>query len=64
MWQPISTAPFERDLELAVIDESGVHSLVFPCRRAIVGWVNSQTGSHVPVNPTHWQIWITQHPSN
>jgi hypothetical protein len=29
-WQPITTAPFDRDLELAVIDYEGPHSLVFP----------------------------------
>jgi hypothetical protein len=60
MWKPITTAPFERDLELAVIDEEGVHSLVFPCRRAPAGWINSQNGSRVPVDPTHWQVWPEQ----
>jgi hypothetical protein len=30
MWQPISTAPFDRDPELAVIDTDGPHSVVFP----------------------------------
>lgn len=57
MWQPITTAPFGRDLELAVIDEQGVHSLVFACRRSMAGWVNAETGAPVPVNPTHWQRW-------
>jgi hypothetical protein len=32
-WQLIATVPFERDLELAVIDAHGLHTLVFPCRR-------------------------------
>ena len=27
-WQRINTAPFDRDLELAVIDYGGVHALV------------------------------------
>ena len=30
MWQPISTAPYERDLELAVMDKDEPHALVFP----------------------------------
>ena len=30
MWQPVSIAPFDRDLELAVIDPEGPHALVFP----------------------------------
>jgi hypothetical protein len=29
-WKPISSAPFDRDLELAVIDREGEHPLVFP----------------------------------
>ena len=33
MWQSIPSAPFDRDLELAVIDDDGTHALVFPCRR-------------------------------
>ena len=58
MWQSTATAPFDRDLELAVIDTAGeVHALVFPCRRVIFGWVNSQTGLRVYVRPTHWRDW-------
>jgi hypothetical protein len=29
-WQRIETAPFDRDLELAVLDADGPHVLVFP----------------------------------
>lgn len=43
-WKPIATAPFDRDLELAVIDSAGIHALSFPCRRAADGWVNVETG--------------------
>jgi hypothetical protein len=41
MWQPISTAPYDLDLELAVIDEGGPDMLVFPCRRVLDGWINT-----------------------
>jgi len=34
-WQTISTAPFHRDLELAVVAYDGTHVLVFPCRRTL-----------------------------
>ena len=43
-WQRISTAPFDRDLELAVFDTAGqVHALVFPCRRILGSWINAET---------------------
>jgi hypothetical protein len=29
MWHPISTAPYDRDLELPVIDQDGEHTLSF-----------------------------------
>ena len=38
-WQRIATAPFDRDLELAVIDAQGPHTLVFPCRRVLRVWM-------------------------
>ncbi|RQH15697.1 MULTISPECIES: hypothetical protein [Bradyrhizobium] len=57
MWQSATTAPFDRDLQLAVIDSTGEHALVFPCRRVLRGWINSQTGSPVHVFPTHWREW-------
>ena len=56
-WQPIATAPFDRVLELAVIDRHGEHALAFPCRRVLRGWANSETGDAVEVHPTHWREW-------
>ena len=56
-WQMISTAPFDRDLELAVIDAEGVHALVFPCRRVLHGWTKAGSNSSVNVHPTHWRDW-------
>ena len=57
MWQHVSTAPFERDLELAVIDGDGPHALVFPCRRILSGWMNVETKERLDVRPTHWREW-------
>jgi hypothetical protein len=57
VWQQISTAPVGCDLELAVIDGDGVHSLVFPCKRRTDGWIKSQSGERVYVHPTHWRDW-------
>jgi len=57
-WQPIITAPSDRDLELAVIDHDGVaHPLAFPCRRTYNGWIKAGTKSWIDVRPTHWRDW-------
>ena len=56
-WKPISTAPFDRDLELAVIGYDGVHALVFPCRRILAGWISTETKKMIEVRPTHWRDW-------
>jgi hypothetical protein len=57
MWQRVSTAPFDRDLELAVIDDDGPHALVFPCRRILGGWMKVETKERLDVRPTHWRDW-------
>jgi hypothetical protein len=60
-WKTIATAPFDRDLELAVIDYDGTHALVFPCRRVLHGWINSQTKNPLDgLRPTHWREWQMQ----
>lgn len=56
-WQSIATAPFDRDLQLAVIDAGEIHMLVFPCRRVLRGWIKSTTNEPVLVRPTHWREW-------
>lgn len=56
-WQPITIAPYDVDLELAVIDVEGTHALVFPCRKIPAGWLKSGTGQWVEVHPTHWREW-------
>ncbi len=56
-WQPISTAPFDRDLELAVIDQSEAHAAAFPCRRVLHGWIDAKSKKTVVLWPTHWREW-------
>jgi len=57
-WLTIETAPFDRDLELAVIEDDGeVYALVFACRRGPGGWFNAATGGSLKVYPTHWRQW-------
>ena len=57
MWQPVSTAPFDRDLLIAVVDKYGAHTLVFPCRRVLHGWINAEIKKQIDVRPSHWQEW-------
>ncbi|HTV26894.1 MAG TPA: hypothetical protein VMF32_03855 [Xanthobacteraceae bacterium] len=62
IWQPISAAPFDRDLRLAVVDGNGVaHPLTFPSRRVFGGWIKSQTKVRLEIDPTHWQEWPDSH---
>jgi hypothetical protein len=57
MWKPASNVPFDRDIELAVINGMGTHALAFPCRRILHGWVNAETKEKIEVRPTHWREW-------
>lgn len=57
MWRRIDTAPFGEDLELAVLDDGETHSLTFPCRRSLRGWVGALSYEFVDVHPTHWRPW-------
>ncbi|EKF40927.1 hypothetical protein [Nitratireductor indicus] len=58
-WERIASAPFDADIELAVINEDGEAMLAFPCRRMPDGWVNAVTGEAVEIHPTHWRVWET-----
>ena len=60
MWKPILSAPFGRDLQLAVFDEDGEHALVFPCIKEREGWKNAATGARVDIRPTHWRDWALE----
>ena len=57
-WEGVATAPFGRDLELAVIKGNAIHKLIFPCRRIPGGWVKAETAERILVQPTHWRAWI------
>jgi len=59
IWETITTAPYESDLELAVVEGNHVHPLVFACRRTTEGWVKASTRERVVINPTHWRLWST-----
>jgi hypothetical protein len=57
-WQSVRVpAPFNVNVELAVLDREGAHALVFPCRRILGGWVNAATKKRLDLRPTHWREW-------
>jgi hypothetical protein len=56
-WQSVSCAPYDCDLELAVLAADGAHALVFPCRRILGGWIKAKTNQRLEVYPTHWRKW-------
>jgi hypothetical protein len=56
-WKDIIRAPYNRDLQLAVIDRDGTHALAFACRRQDGLWINAQTRRPIDVRPTHWREW-------
>jgi hypothetical protein len=60
VWEKIATAPYDRDLELAVIEDDRVHPLVFACRRTVAGWIKVPSMERVLISPTHWRAWSVQ----
>jgi hypothetical protein len=56
-WQTIASAPFDRDLEVAVLDGGEMYALVFPCRRVLHGWINAKTAEPALIHPSHWREW-------
>lgn len=57
-WQRIAIAPFDRDLEVAVIAGPPPHAVAFRCRRILHGWIDAETRERIDVCPTHWREWL------
>jgi len=56
-WRLMSTAPYNRDVELRVTDRGEPFRLPFPCRHTNDGWINSDLGTRVSIDPTCWRVW-------
>ena len=53
-WRDIATAPFDRAIELAVID-GDIGVLGHPCLRHGDAWFDAETLRPVSVAATHWR---------
>jgi hypothetical protein len=55
-WQPIDTAPVDKDVALIVTDGRGEPYAVFkPFKLTAAGWVSSRTRTPLAVTPLHWR---------
>jgi len=55
-WRPISTAPFNRKLELR-LRQGRRRAVPFPCRQTRNGWVNGDLEVRVAIDPVQWRCW-------
>jgi hypothetical protein len=57
-WQPILTAPINRDLEVRVADPMGHYALMCPCKlMPEYGWINSWLQTPLSHDPVEWREW-------
>jgi hypothetical protein len=58
-WNPIETAPLDKDVTLEVTDGRGApYGLPNPCRRTASGWVSSSKGTPLAVTPVRWKAYL------
>jgi hypothetical protein len=55
-WHPVTTAPFNRDLELRLAGHRG-RVLPFPCRNTRDGWMNSDLKVRIDLPTVEWRCW-------
>ena len=61
-WRPMSTAPYNRNLELRV-DEGSGKTAPFPCRHLNGGeWINVDLGTRTRIHPISWRVWRQSEP--
>jgi hypothetical protein len=53
-WREISTAPFDREIELTMMVED-IASPARPCLRHRDGWLDAETLQPIEVAATHWR---------
>jgi hypothetical protein len=56
-WRPITTAPFNHDVAARIAGPHGGHQVLpFPCRQTARGWINSDLGIRMDIDPVEWRI--------
>ncbi len=53
-WREIATAPFDREIEIAVLDGS-INVTGASCLRHGDGWLDTETLRPVEITATHWR---------
>jgi len=62
-WRPISTAPYNQQLELRFALGGKISTLEFPCLHTNADeWINVDLGSKFEIDPVEWRFW--QHESS
>jgi hypothetical protein len=57
-WHPVSTAPYNQDLEIRINEDGVTSDLPFPCRHTNGDkWINVDLGIPLQVRPVEWRIW-------
>jgi hypothetical protein len=57
---PVSTAPYNQNLELRIVDgsEAAEEVLPFPCRHLNNGeWLDPDLGVRLQIKPIEWRVW-------
>jgi hypothetical protein len=58
-WQPIDTAPIDKDVMLIVTDGRGKpYTVSKPFKLTAAGWMSSGTGTPLAVTPLQWKPYI------
>jgi len=55
VWQTIVTAPFDREVGVAVLNERGYNVFALFVRRTRAGWVADRIDDFLAIAPTHWR---------
>jgi hypothetical protein len=57
-WRPVSTAPYNQDLELRVTEDGSLATMPFPCRHTNKDeWINVDLGVPLKIQPVEWRVW-------